>query len=181
MLTLTIEASEQFDEETEEFITNEAVTLDFEHSLVSLSKWESYWEVPYLSDKSKTTEQTYDYIRCMCLDENVELDTIKRMSNDNLQTIQEYISAKKTATWFTDHGKKKPGRKEIITSELVYYWMVTFRIPWESQYWHLNRLITLIEVCNRKNEKPKKMSKADAAARNRQLNAQRRAQLNSPG
>lgn len=181
MFKLTIKPQEMFDSEKEEFINLEPRTVTLEHSLVSLSKWESKWEIPYLGEKEKTTEQTVDYIRCMCLDEDVDPQLFSSLSAENLEDLEKYITAKQTATWFTQTGTKKKGRSETITSELVYYWMIALQIPWESQHWHLNRLLTLIEVCNRKNEKPKKQNKQEQIARQRELNAKRRAEMESPG
>lgn len=181
MLKITVPAIDSYDEVNEVFVTSDEVKLELEHSLVSLSKWESKWNLPFLSDKEKTTEQVLDYIECMSLHEIPDPTVVNRLDSDSVEKIQEYIAAKMTATWFSDTKQKKPNRQETITSELIYYWMVTLNIPFECQHWHLNRLITLIEVCNRKNDKPKKMGKQELANRNRSLNEARKAKLGTTG
>lgn len=180
MLKLEIQGAETFNNETEEFSYEESVELHLEHTLVSISKWESKWEIPYLSDKKKTTEQTLDYIRCMCVNRDVSDEVLTRLTDENAKAIEKYITSKHTATWFSEKGSGKPNR-ETITAELVYYWIVTLNIDWEVQHWHFNKLMTLIEICHRKSDKPKKMSKAEQAAQNRKLNQERRARLGSSG
>lgn len=180
MLQIVIPGGEQFDEEKMEFINlGRDTVLQLEHSLVSLSKWESKWQKPFLSS-SKTKEETLDYIRCMTLTQNVKSEVYSRLTIQNLNEINDYINSPMTATTFYDErtGKKN---KEIITSELVYYWMIALQIPFECQKWHLNRLLTLIHVCNIKNQPPKKMSKKEIMSRNAALNEARRKQLNSKG
>lgn len=180
MLKITVPGNEFFDEKNQKFITKNDVVLEMEHSLVSLSKWESIHEKPFLSSDEKSSEETLSYIKLMTLTENVSDEVYLRMTNENLEQINAYISAKMTATWF----KEAPGARrsrEVITSELIYYWMVSLNIPFETQYWHLNRLFTLIKVCNEKNAPAKKMSRKDALAERRALNASRRSQLNTKG
>ena len=154
--------------------------LQLEHSLVSLSKWESKWCKPFFSKQEKTYEETIDYIKCMTITQNVKDDVYTRLTNDNVMQINKYIEAPMTATTFSKDANGKGG-KEIITSELIYYWMIALNIPFECQKWHINRLLTLVRVCNVKNEPSKKMSKKDIMSRNRALNAARRKQLNSKG
>ena len=160
--------------------TRKEQTLQLEHSLVSLRKWESKWCKPFLSSDQKTLEETIDYIKCMTLTQNVSPETYRFLTDNNIKEINDYISAPMTATTFSGNEQKKAGR-EIITAELVYYWMIALQIPFECQKWHLNSLLTLIRVCNIKNQPPKKRSKHDTMSRYAQMNAARRQQLNSKG
>lgn len=180
MLQITIPATEQFNEETNEFVTTKAQTLQLEHSLISLSKWESKWCKSFIDSKDKTTEETLDYVRCMTLTSNVKPEVYQCLTQQNITDINAYIDAPMTATVFNDMGDKG-GKKDVITSELIYYWMIANNIPFECEKWHLNRLITLIRVCNIKNTPPKKMSKRDIMSRNAALNAARRQKMNSRG
>lgn len=182
MLTITIKGGEQFNEATNEFITVKDQTIKLEHSLVSLSKWEAKWKVPFLSEEQKTKEQTIDYIKCMAINNSVIPDEIWLfISNKNISDVMNYISDPMTATWFNDVGGQKSRNREVITSEIIYYWMVALQIPFECQKWHLNRLLTLVRVCNEKNKPPKKMSKNEILSRNKALNEQRRAKYMSKG
>lgn len=180
MLRITIPAAEFWDEVREEFITTREQTLSLEHSLVSLSKWESKWCKPFLSKERKTTEETIDYIRCMTLTQNVDPMVYNFLSESNIADVNAYIEAPMTATRIREEGSG-PRSNEQITSELIYYWMIALNIPFECQKWHLNRLLTLIRVCNRKNQPPRKMSARQIMSRNAALNAARRSQLNSKG
>lgn len=180
MLQITIPAVDMWNEATEEFISTKEQTLCLEHSLVSLSKWESKWNKSFLNTKEFTGEQFIDYVKCMTINEDVSEDAYLRLTNENVAKIREYINAPMTATTFS----KTPGgsrNTEIVTNELIYYWMLTANIPFECEEWHLNRLMTLIQVCNVKNSKPKPMSRKQLMSRNAQLNAARRAQLNTTG
>ena len=181
MLQITIPGEELFDEEKQEFITLKEQTLQLEHSLISLSKWESKWCKVFLSKQEKTYEETIDYIRCMTITSNVNPDVYLRLTQANFREIEAYIAAPMTATYFPKETTGSRGSSEQITSELIYYWMVALNIPFECEKWHLNRLITLIRVCNIKNQPPKKMSKKDAASRYASLNAARRKRLNTKG
>ena len=180
MLTIVVPGVEMFDDLTQEFVTKDDVTLELEHSLVSLSKWEQIYEKPFLGKSEKTAEEVLGYIKAMTLTLEVPEEVFHKLSEDNLKAINAYLDAKMSATWFSEAPGAPPSR-DVITSELIYYWMVTFQIPFECETWHLNRLFTLIRVCNIKQAKPKKMSRSEIAARNRELNAQRREQLGTKG
>lgn len=179
MLRITIPAQELYDETSQEFIYMKEQTLEMEHSLVSLSKWESKWHKPFLGANKKTSEEILDYVRCMTLTKNVDPSVYKFLTAANLKDIQSYIDDPMTATTFSNHGSGNSG--EIITSEIIYYWMISSDIPFECQKWHLNRLIALIRVCSDKNKSPKKMSKKAIMNQNADLNAARRKQLNTKG
>ena len=180
MLEITIPEMEMWDEANQEFVNTKAQTLQLEHSLVSLSKWESKWCKPFFSKQEKTFEETVDYIRCMVLNKNISPDIYKTLSTQNIKEINTYIDAPMTATWFAK-DKSGTNSREQITSELIYYWMIALNIPFECQKWHLNRLLTLIKVCSIKNQPAKKMSRREIMSRNAALNAARRRQLNSNG
>lgn len=179
MLKITVPLEESYNEETKEF-TIRGFDLELEHSLVSLSKWESEFEVPFLSSKDKTQKQLHRYVELMTLTPDVPPEVFQKVSKENLDAINAYINKKMTATWFSPTPNQKPSR-EIITAELIMYWMISMNIPFEAQHWHLNKLLTLVKVCNLKNAPPAKMSKADAAAQQRALNAQRKAQYGTRG
>lgn len=179
MLPITIPDTELFDEEIEEFVTIKGCTLRLEHSLVSISKWESKWKKPFLSKDPMSNEEILDYIKCMTITQNVNPDVYKYLSSENIREISEYINDSMTATKVPKENGI--GSHETVTSELIYYWMISLQIPVEFQTWHLNRLLSLIEVCNFKNKPPKKMSRREILERNRALNAQRRAKYNTKG
>jgi len=179
MLKITISAIEQYDEVLNEFITSKEQSLYLEHSLVSLSKWESKWLKPFLAKDEKTVEETIDYIKCMTTTQNVDDKVYSSLTNNNIKEVTAYIDASMTATTFSK-GKQAPNR-EVITAEIIYYWMIALNIPFECQKWHLNRLLTLINVCNLKNAPPKKMSRKETLSRNASMNAARRQSLNSKG
>lgn len=158
----------------------EPVELTFEHSLISLSKWESLHKKPFFGKQQKTADEGASYIKCMLLTENIPDSFLNRLSRDNVKEITEYMNDKQSATWFNEDSTQKPSR-EVITSELIYYWLVQFNIPFSVETWHLNRLMTLIKIAGIKQTKPKPMSKAQQAAQYRELNAKRRAALGSSG
>ena len=181
MLTIKVPLGDEgWDPEKEEFVEPETVTLQLEHSLVSLSKWESKWCTAFLAKKDLTLDETIDYIKCMTITQNVDPDVYRYLTRENIDQIKEYIAAPMTATTFLEDKTKGRG-KETVTNELIYYWMISLNIPFECQKWHLNRLLTLVRVCSAKNAPPKKMSKKEIMSRNAALNAARRKQFNSKG
>jgi hypothetical protein len=180
MLTIKVSGVEAFDDTSQEFVVQGGFDLELEHSLVSLSKWESKHEKPFLGVEPKTAEEVVDYVRAMTLTQNVPEEVFLKLSEENFKAINSYIDSKQTATWFSE-PPGAPRTREVVTAELVYYWMTVFQIPFECENWHLNRLFTLIRICNIKSAKPKKMSRSEVATRQRELNAQRRAQLGTRG
>lgn len=180
MLTIRVLAVESFDERTQEFTLEGGFPLELEHSLVALSKWESIHEKPFLGKEEKTAEEVISYVKCMTMTEEVPEEVFHKLDQDNIEAIRAYLDSKMTATWFREQPGE-PRSREVITSELIYYWMTVFSIPFECENWHLNRLFTLIRVCNSKQAKPEKMSRTELAQRNRELNAQRKAQLGTTG
>jgi hypothetical protein len=183
-LKIEIKGSELFDEKTERFIEVKPTVLNLEHSLIAISKWESKFHIPFLREDEKTPEQLDYYFRCMTINPNVDPNVYLGITSAQQMEILNYIKDPMTATWFGD--EKKPGRgrgrkPEVITSELIYYWMVALQIPSEYEKWHLNRLLTLIQVCNSYNQPPKKMSKSDIIRNNDALNAARRAAMRTRG
>lgn len=180
MLQITIPGAEYFDDAKQEFMYEKEQTLQLEHSLVSLSKWESKWKKAFLSGKDKSYEETLDYIKCMTITKNVNPSVYSRLTNENLEQINSYISDPMTATYFSKDETEKNSR-EVVTSELIYYWMIAMNVPPEYQKWHLNRLLSLIRVCEIKNAPPKKMGRKELMNRNAALNAARRKRLNTRG
>ena len=180
MLTITVPGDEVYDDSTGLLSTVNDVQLELEHSLVSLSKWEQMYEKSFLGTTEKTDEELLGYIECMIMTPEYPLEVMYKITQENLEEINAYINAKMTATSFHD-PPGAPTTREVITAELIYYWMTVFNIPFECEHWHLNRLFTLIRVCNVKQTKPKKMSQAEAARQRAELNAQRRAQYRTSG
>ena len=179
MLRLKVVTKEGYDEVVGKFVDGDYIVLELEHSLVSLSKWESKWEIPFLGSDKKTTDQIMDYIRMMFSGTEFPEELVQYLSKKNYDDINAYINAKMTATTFRE--MKQPANHEIVTSELIYYWMIALGIPFDCETWHLNRLLTLIKVCNIKNQKPTKMSRAEQMAQQRQLNEERRRATGSAG
>lgn len=184
MLQLNIQTSDGFNDETQTFVT-ETWTLKLEHSLVSLSKWESKYCRPFLTNASKTEDEILDYIKMMDLSEETPPEIFQKFSNDDYNAINKYINDKQTATWFNRQTKPRPSR-QAITSELIYYWLTAYEIPWEAQTWHLNRLFTLIEVFSEERSSQdkkgaKRTNTEGLAERNRRLNEQRKKELNTSG
>ena len=182
MLRLTIPEYELFNNETNEFITVNAHEIHLEHSLISISKWESKWNKPFLVDKpAKTSSEIVDYIKCMTINKNVPDSSYLYITAKQYEEINEYISAPMTATVIRDSSPNK-SKAEIMTSELIYYYMISYNIPFECEKWHINRLMTLIQVCSIKNNpNKKKMSTKEVYRSNAALNAARKKKLNTNG
>lgn len=181
MLKIVVPTRKYWDSKREIFFDypEKPIAIQLEHSLVSISKWESKWNKPFLSKMNeRTDEEMRDYIRCMTITQNIDPNLYMFLSDDIIKEVTEYINAPMTATTFSQ--REKPGR-EIITSELVYFWMVSFQIPFTCEKWHFNRLMTLIRICSIKNSPQKKMSPNEIRARNRALNNSRRNAMHSKG
>jgi len=179
VLTILVPGTELWDESSQEFKTTEDYSLELEHSLVSLSKWESIVEKPFLNNGEKTNEEILFYIKCMTISPGVPSDVYVRLTKDNYNDINNYLNAKMTATWFNDDKQQR--NREVITTELIYYWMFSLQIPIECETWHINRLFTLIRVFSVKNTPGRKMSRKDLAAQRTALNEQRLKQLGTSG
>lgn len=181
MLELAVGGTEIWDEQKERFIDVPPQVLKLEHSLISVSKWESKWKKVFLDEREKTREEIIDYARCMTLN-NVRPDTYEHLTNGDILKIKEYIDEKRSATWFAEKpGVKGKRSSEKITSELIYYWMISYQIPFECAKWHISRLLTLIQVCEVKSAPARKMSQKDIMAQNRALNNARRAKHHTRG
>lgn len=180
MLEIAVGAEEIYDEKTETFGTRGGVTLRLEHSLVSLSKWEAIHRKPFLDGKPKSPEELLSYVECMFLGENPPGEILQKLSEEHVRAINAYIEMSPTATWFSEI-QPETRSQETPTSELVYYWMTLYSINWEAQHWHLNRLFTLIRICGIKQSKPKKMNRANAAKRQRELNEKRKREMGTSG
>ena len=179
MLSLSLPEAEFFDEGTQLFEYVKATAIVLEHSLVSVSKWESKWRKPFFSKEPKTDEETLDYVRCMTITQNVNPLVYRGLSQAHLEQIRSYIEEPMTATWFKE--KPKTSGHETVTSEVIYYWMVALGIPFECEKWHLNRLLTLIRVCNEKQKTPTGQKGRQALARRQALNKARRAKFHTRG
>lgn len=180
MLKLNIQPVEFYDETLGEFLSTPGLKLTLEHSLYTISKWESRWMKPFLGNNERTDEELLDYIMCMDTTDKLTIDTLQNIQQTDLSRIITYINSNMTATTFNNHGDNGKSR-EIVTSELIYYWMIALQIPLECEHWHLNRLMTLIRICNIKNSPAKKQNKQTMLANQRELNKQRRMQNNSTG
>lgn len=179
MLRIIVPGEEFWDEVTETFSTVNDQVIELQHSLLSVSKWESKYQIPFLSTEDKTTEQIYDYIRCMSMTP-IDEEVFTRLTAAELSQVNDHVDSPESATTFGTMPDRK-GRGETITSELMYYWMVAFEIPFECEKWHLNRLFALIRICNIKNSPPEKRSRHQVAQQNREINAKRREALQTNG
>jgi hypothetical protein len=177
MLEVTVYTEESYDEEQEKFVGSNPVYVHLEHSLVSVSNWESVWEESFLNKNEKTQQQTVSYLAIMLLDENLPEAIFQKLVEKHIPEINEYITSKQSATT-VPADPTAPQNREIVTAELIYYWMIELGIPMECQHWHLNRLLMLIRVINfKRNPKTNKMSTKDRRA----LNRARRQKLNTRG
>ena len=181
MLLIDIPETELFDESTDRFITIKAQTLKLEHSLISISKWESRWNKPFLKEDNKTPEQIRDYIRCMSLVPLQDDNVVLALNSKSIEKIINYIEAPMTATTVAFLDDKKPVKKEILTSELIYYYMIQAQVPFECEKWHINRLFALLKVCSAKSSEKQKANTKTAAKSQAALNAARRSKLKSRG
>lgn len=181
MLEIHVKGREMWDSEKEEFVNTKDITLRLEHSLISISKWEAKYKRPYLSDGPKGLKETYDYIAFMSLDKINDMTELEGITEEDYKRILEYINDPMTATRITQNGQKKQSSNHILTSEEIYYDMTALNIPFECEKWHLNRLLTLIQIASLKNEPPKKMSKGEIYRQNAELNRARRAQHHTKG
>ena len=181
MISITIPAGELYDFSKDEFISIKDHVLLLEHSLVSIAKWESKWEKPFLGEDKKTKIEIIDYIRCMTITQNVDPVVYNFITDQNIEDVSKYIEAPMTATWFSERNTGPVINKEIVTAEIIYYWMITFNIPVEFQKWHLNRLLTLIKVCSIKNAPKEKMKKSEILSKYKALNKARKAALHTNG
>lgn len=180
-----IDAKEMFDERTQSFIYVEAMDLVLEHSLISISKWEAKWHKPFLDDKTnKTQEELTDYFSKMCIsNKEVDPSVFNYLTNAQLLSIMNYIKDPMSATTINVRNNKKS--REIITSELIYYWMAASQIPFDPcEKWHINRLLTLIQIAGIKNDPKahnKKMKRREIIDQNDKLNEERKKRLNTKG
>lgn len=182
MLELVVPAREWYSEEIGEFINTKETKLFLEHSLLSVSKWEAKWKKPYMDEAEQTPEETIDYIRCMTINKGVDPFIYYGLTDDMYKTIKDYIADPMTATTITNHNKStRRISRGKTTSEMIYYWMVSYGIPFECQKWHLSRLMTLINVCIAKGSPDRKMPKNEIYKQNTALNKARRAQRHSKG
>lgn len=179
MLQITIPSFEYYDERNGMIVSVKGQDLQLEHSLVSISKWESKWKKAFLGNEQKTRAETIDYIRCMTLTQNVKPNVYQGLTAENIKQVNDYIADPMTATTFKNNGRR--ATNSVITSEIIYYWMISLEIPMECQRWHLNRLLTLVRVCDEKSQPGKKMSKRDVMGQYRSLNAARRSRYGTRG
>lgn len=180
MLTIEVEPREMFNEQTGEFIQIPKTELRLEHSLISLSRWESKWKTPFLNLENPTQEQLIDYICCMSVDKTIGPEVVQSLPAADFIKIRQYIADPRTATTVSDRRNRKGGKKEIFTSELLYYYMIYYGIPFSCEKWHLNRLLMLIRVCGVKGGTTnQEMTMNEIFAQNNRLNNARRAAIRS--
>lgn len=186
MLEIFVPETEVYNNVTEEFVATKSYQLKLEHSLLSVAKWEAKHHKVFLSKGgSKTTDETFSYIQCMCLQYEPTIEQLKLIPGPLIKQITEYIHDPMTATWFSEDKSRAVGRNkrnnEVTTSEVIYYQMVELGVWKECEKWHLNRLLTLIQVISLKRTPPKKRSKKDILNEQQMLNEQRKRQLGTKG
>lgn len=181
MLKITIPSNEYWDEVKEEFIKTKEQTLQLEHSLVSISKWEAKYNKEFLSKEAKTKDEVLYYVQCMTLTQNVDPSVYNRLTRQNFTDINNYIDAPMTASSVREEKYFNGVNRERVTSELIYYWMIVLGIPFECQKWHLNRLLMLIRICNAKNKPRKKSGMRDLYKQHNDINAANKKRFNTRG
>lgn len=180
MLEITIPKFELYDEGNNEFLEIGPYNLSMEHSLVSISKWESKWHKPFIGQDNLSNEEVVDYFRCMTITKNVNPIAYSYLSSDNIKKINEYIDDPMTGTTFYEFLPERSEDKKKISSEEIYSKMILLEIPFECEKWHINRLLTLIRVCNL-DRSDKKMTKMETMKAYQKLNAERRKNLKTKG
>lgn len=181
MLSLIVSGEEIYDEELNEFRSTPGYNLELEHSLVSLSKWESKYNKPFLSEEQKTPIEMYDYIKFMAIHPGVPEHVFLSLNDSDLARIVEYMNEKQTATWFNEPPNQSPMRT-AITSELIYYWISALGLDASVvENWHLNRLFTVLKVASIEGQPKKKKSRTEVLAEIRRKNAERRAKYEKEG
>lgn len=182
-LKITIPSGELYDEEENEFIYLSEVQLELEHSLYSISKWESVTEKSFFVDNITDINDSIEYIKCMTITPDISPDVYNRLTLSNFNTVNEYINAPMSATRLSELQKSggTSGNRDRITSELIYYWMIVCNIPFECDKWHFNRLLALIEICNIKNTPPEKLSEQEFLSKRAAINEERKRKYNTKG
>lgn len=180
MLQIEIPYQEFYNEVTGEFDYVEPCTLNLEHSLISLSKWESKWKKPFMTEQGYTRDEIVDYIRCMTLNQKVDPKVYHTLTQNDIAKVKNYITDPSTATKVYDYRPNKGQKREIYTSEVIYSQMISLGIPFCCEKWHLNRLLMLIKVCSVRGT-DLQMSQAAIFSQNKELNAMRRAAMHSNG
>ena len=180
MLEITVPGVELYDESTGSLFTVQGQTITLEHSLLSISKWESKWHKPFLNNSGLTLDETIDYLKCMTITKNVDPLLYTALTQQNVLEVNNYIEDSMTATTIREPEGKGKSRR-IVTSELIYAWMFALRIPKECERWHINRLLMLIRVMDIEQQPKKKMRKKDVMKQNAALNAARKRKMNTRG
>lgn len=174
MFTIKIPPLEIFDDELEEFRQFGADEITFEHSLYTIARYEEATHKPYYDTRSDE-DNLFSYMPYMAIKPPKDPSAFFRIPQDELAKLKSWMEDSHTATWFSKDDDNSPER-EIVTAELIYYWMTEYRIPFECERWHINRLMTLIQVCARKKSPPKQKSQAEIIREHRALNQKRRAE-----